>query len=217
VCYALRCRSRPARRPAASSSRTGEAEGGHSCPSCRLCFLHLWTVGADAGIGRHPKVACGWNLAVMGVLIRDHPGPGPAERTPAPRSLRHEGLARQHRRPQDPPAHRALPARWRQPRERSAAQSRCGLGRGRLGSRLVRCDVGDRAGYTSRAADRQPAHSGRIGSRPWCSPSSSRAFSSDRHVRRRMLHGDRHSRQPAETPFGTGCSGIASTGRIPLS
>src|SRR5215831_10908226 len=30
-----------------------------------LCFVHLWTVGADAGAGRHPKVACEWNLAVM--------------------------------------------------------------------------------------------------------------------------------------------------------
>jgi hypothetical protein len=30
-------------------------------------------------------------------------------------------------------------------------------------------------------------------------------------------HGDRHSRQPAEAPFGTGRSGTASTGRNPLS
>ncbi len=30
-----------------------------------LSFVHLWMVGADAGTGRHPKVAWGWNLAVI--------------------------------------------------------------------------------------------------------------------------------------------------------
>jgi len=45
-----------------------------------------------------------------------------------------------------------------------------GWGRGRLGPCLVRCGTGDRAGYASRAGDRLPAHSGRIGRRPWCGP-----------------------------------------------
>src|SRR5215472_11614807 len=41
---------------------SGRVAGG---APCRLCFLHLWTVGADARAGRHPKVACEWNLAVL--------------------------------------------------------------------------------------------------------------------------------------------------------
>ena len=39
--------------------------GSHRCPSCRLFFLHVWTVEAGARAGRHPKVACEWNLAVV--------------------------------------------------------------------------------------------------------------------------------------------------------
>src|SRR5579875_1140106 len=58
----------------------------HFCPSLRLCFLHLCTVGADAGAGRHPKVACEWNLAVMGGPIRDHRSR--ADRAARPGSLR---------------------------------------------------------------------------------------------------------------------------------
>src|SRR6266487_6874262 len=34
-------------------------------PGWPICFPHLWTVGADARAGRHPKVAWEWNLAVM--------------------------------------------------------------------------------------------------------------------------------------------------------
>jgi len=74
ACHARRYGLRLPQRPVASLPCTGRPGGSRSCPFCWLRFRHVWTVGADAPAGRHPKVAWEWNLAVTGAPIRDHPG-----------------------------------------------------------------------------------------------------------------------------------------------
>src|SRR5580700_9953679 len=48
-------------------------EGSGSCPAAGCVLPSPGTLGADAGLGRHPKVACGWNLAAMCASIRAPP------------------------------------------------------------------------------------------------------------------------------------------------
>ena len=80
--HLVRLRGLPARtrrcRRGARAGVTGRAPGALRAavpvPPPDVCCLLLGTLGADAGLGRHPKVAYGWNLAVMCASI---PGPAP--------------------------------------------------------------------------------------------------------------------------------------------